>query len=130
MWGRGTRLAMALGLALAITGCASAAYDTPANAATGDGAATVVVQNNNWSDMTVYALRNGVRMRLGMVVSMGAERFTLPRMLMSGAGEFRLIADPIGSSEAFRTPPLMVAPGQRVELTLQNSLALSTSSVW
>ncbi|HEX6308689.1 MAG TPA: hypothetical protein VFZ69_10905 [Longimicrobiales bacterium] len=129
MWGRGTRLAMALGLGLAVAGCASETDDTPKNAF-GEGTATVVVQNNNWADMTVYAVRNGLRMRLGMVVSMGAQRFKLPRNALGGAGDLRLLADPIGSDAVFRTQPLLVAPGQLIEFTLQNNLAHSTSTVW
>lgn len=130
MWGRSTRLAMAFALAGVSGGCSTAMEREPANAFTGSTDATVLVTNNNWSDMTVYASRNGTVIRLGMVTSMSSERFALPSHLVVGSGNLQLIADPIGSTNKYRTQPLLVSPGQRVEFVLQNNLALSTLAVW
>ncbi|NLG63935.1 MAG: hypothetical protein GX539_16975 [Candidatus Cloacimonetes bacterium] len=111
--------------------CSSAGtMDRPANALTGEVGATVEVTNNNWSDMVVYAQRNGVKVRLGTVTSMTTESFRLPVPLLSGSGELFFIADPIGSDRAYRSPVVMVGRGQRVEFMLENNLALSSLTVW
>jgi hypothetical protein len=120
-----------MGVAVIAAGsaCSSAMEERPANAFTGAAATTVMVNNNNWSDMTVYATRNGATVRLGSVTSMSTARFELP-VAMLGAGELRLIADPLGSTSTYRTQPVLVTRGQEIEFTLQNNLALSTLSVW
>ena len=129
MWRRSRALAMATALIAAGGACASAMEERPANAFTGETATTVMVNNNNWSDITVYATRNGATVRLGSVTSMSTERFELPAVML-GAGELRLIADPLGSTNTYRTQPVLVTRGQEIEFTLQNNLALSTLSVW
>jgi len=91
---------------------------------------TVSVQNNNWLDMVIYAVRSGSRVRLGMVNSMNTEQFRLPILMTGGASDIRLEAHPIGQRQPFRAPPIYVSAGQTIELTLQNHLAISTISVW
>src|SRR5690606_36702747 len=44
--------------------------------------ARVDVSNFNWLDMAIYAVRGGMRVRLGTVTSMNRERFTIPPNLM------------------------------------------------
>lgn len=90
----------------------------------------IEVHNHNWADMIVYAVHHNSRIRLGMVTSMNTERFDIPRSLQSLASDLRLIAAPIGSVEEFSTAPIMIAPGQRVELRLENLLSISNWSVW
>lgn len=90
---------------------------------------TVRVTNNNWSNMTVYAVRGTSRFRLGMVTSMATEVFRLPGAL-ADAGGVRLLADPIGGSEQFITPTVQVRSGDEVKLELQNQLQVSSISVF
>jgi hypothetical protein len=130
MWRRGSSLAMAVALAAVTGACASVAENRAGNAFVGDTPSTVVVSNDNWHDMRVYAVRNGSRVRLGTVTSMARETFKLPESLLGGAGELQLQADPIGASTGYRSPPLLVRSGQQVEFILRNNLALSTTSVW
>jgi hypothetical protein len=92
--------------------------------------AIIEVQNNNWADIVVYAVRNGMRMRLGMVTSMGRERFPLPASVFASSGDVQLLADPIGGATPYLFPPVTVHQGQRVELRLENHLPLSSLSVW
>lgn len=120
-------------LAIGVTtaGCAPAGNSyrsTPSPE--GRKATTVAVENNNWATMTVYAMRGASRHRLGMVTSMNKARFRIPSSLMAGGQELRLMADPIGSSQVYVTEAIQVRPGERVELTLQNHLAISSVSVW
>lgn len=92
-------------------------------------AADVRVTNSNWSDMTVYVERAGHRSRLGSVTSMQSATFQIPRAMMSGTGSLRLVADPLGSAQPYVTPVLQVWPGQTVDFTIQNHLAISSVSV-
>jgi hypothetical protein len=96
----------------------------------GRAATTLEVENNNWATMNVYALRGSSRVRLGTVTSMSRAVFRIPASLLNAAGDVRLMADPIGSSNTHVTPSIQVNPGERIEFTIQNHLATSSVSVW
>lgn len=91
--------------------------------------ATLEVANHNWNDMTVYAVRGGMRYRLGIVVSMGKKLFEIPIHAIVGRNGLRLEADPIGPRDTYLSPPIMVGFGERVRWELENNLSLSTYSV-
>lgn len=91
---------------------------------------TMVVENNNWSDMTVYILRDGVRTRMGAVPSMGRATFVLSSALVGGTGEIRVQADPLGSSNKWTSQPILIVPGNQVRFRLENNVALSSYSVY
>jgi hypothetical protein len=110
---------------LLTTACSTATYPTRETARRG-ATTEITVTNNNWSDMTVYALRNGSRIRVGTVVSGSRERFRLPVGFDTGSGALRLVADPIGSNEAFVSEPMAVAPGTRVVWKIENHIELSS----
>jgi hypothetical protein len=63
---------------------------------------TIQVENERPTDMRIYALNGGARVYIGQVRSRQSGTFRMPREALSaGAGsvtEFRLIADPIGST--------------------------------
>ncbi|MEX2581704.1 MAG: hypothetical protein WD766_00385 [Gemmatimonadota bacterium] len=90
----------------------------------------VEVQNNNWSDMVVYAVRYNTRTRLGMVTSMNTRNFDLPKSVNLASGAVELVAEAIGSRERFGTGPINMNEGQSVELKIENQLAISSWSVW
>lgn len=92
--------------------------------------ATVKVQNFNWQDVVVYVVQSSQRVRLGMVTSMSTGKFRLPDRFLASAGDIRLLADPIGSPSGWTTEGIRVHSGQEVELSVQNSLALSSVAVW
>ncbi|MQA91711.1 MAG: hypothetical protein GEU90_16065 [Gemmatimonas sp.] len=91
---------------------------------------TVEVENHNWSDMVVYAVRYTSRVRLGMVTSMEKREFKVPSSFSLGVGGLELVAEAIGSRERYLTGPINLNQGQRVELRLENQLPISTWSVW
>ncbi|MEX2582885.1 MAG: hypothetical protein WD766_06415 [Gemmatimonadota bacterium] len=91
--------------------------------------ARVAVTNNNWLDMTVYAVSGGRRVRLGMVNTMATERFTLPLSLVSGASSMHLVANPIGANGTYTTEAVSVWPGETVELTIQNQIGTSAVTI-
>src|SRR5688500_15818689 len=81
---------------LLTTACSTATYPTRESAARQHAQTKVQVTNHNWMDMTVYALRDGSRVRIGSVTSGTTERFSLPRGFDLRTGALRLEADPIG----------------------------------
>ncbi len=91
---------------------------------------TVRVVNDNWHDVTVYAVRNGYRRRLGTVTSFTNRVFALPRTVLIPSGDFRLVADPIGRRGAYVSEAIVVTDGDVVEWRLRNNLALSNIFIY
>ncbi len=91
---------------------------------------TVRVVNDNWHDITVYAVRAGYRRRLGTVTSFPSRVCTLPPTFLIPSDELRLIADPIGRRGAFVSEPLLVNPGDVVEWRLLNNIRLSNIFIY
>jgi len=116
--------------ACVVAACAGAGLDLEKDGLPAAAREVVVeVENSNWADIVVYAVRNGSRTRLGMVPSMGRERFVLPSSVITAASNVQLVVDPIGG-RPYVFPPVIVERGQRVELRLENNLNLSSISVW
>jgi len=128
-------LSVALAVAAVVGGCA-----TGRNAAGGDGAgfaqaapantAIVHVNNHNWQDVDVFAVREGMKMRLGMVTSMSSGDFKLPETFLVGSPNVQLRIDPIGSNNGYLTQSILVSPGQTVDLRIENNLNLTSYSVY
>ncbi len=91
---------------------------------------TVRVINDNWNDITVYAVRNGYRRRLGTVTSFTSRVLTLPPTLLIPSDGLRLVADPIGSRGVYVTEPLVVNAGDVVEWTVRNNIRLSNIFIY
>lgn len=127
------RLALPFGALLLAAACAPAAERSASTPGFGPAAterAVVEVENRNWSDVTVYAVRpRGSRIRLGTVTSMTTEAFTLPARYLGAEGEVMLLAEPVGSTDVFRSQPVQVFAGQRVAFTVQNHLPISSLAV-
>jgi hypothetical protein len=90
---------------------------------------TLVVTNQNVSEMVIYALRGSMRTRLGSVAGMGTARFRVSDVSINGVGDLRIVADPVGSPRVYTTSVINVVPGARVELRLEESLQISSYSV-
>ncbi len=91
---------------------------------------TVRVINDNWHDITVYAVRAGYRRRLGTVTSFTSSVFTLPPMFLIPSDELRLIADPIGRRGVYFSEALFVTAGDVVEWRLLNNIRLSNIFIY
>lgn len=92
---------------------------------------TIRIENRNWSDVTIYMFRRSARARIGTVTSNSTRTFHVPiGMGADGALDVVLVADVIGSDEAFRTERLSVLPGQEVLLRLEVRLPHSSASVF
>ncbi|MBI4522041.1 MAG: hypothetical protein HY701_14485 [Gemmatimonadetes bacterium] len=89
----------------------------------------VRVQNQNYLDVNIYAMsESGHSVRLGMVSGLSTESFKIPDHLRTEMG-LRLVADPIGSSIAYISDIVAVAPGDGVDLTVGPTINFSSVSV-
>jgi hypothetical protein len=92
---------------------------------------TLIVQNNNWSDMVIYLARGPSRARLGSVTSMATAKFKISDAMSGGGyGDVRIIADPIGGNRTYTSPVINIVPGSQVEIRLQNNIQISSFSVY
>ena len=89
----------------------------------------VHVQNHNWADIVIYAVRNSTRTRLGQVTSMSTVSFVIPAGFMGTGSDIRLLADPIGSSATFITDALLLSPGVEIDFYIENHLPASSWTV-
>ncbi len=128
-------LTAALAVAALAGGCATgrgavAADDWASAQAAPDELAVVHVDNHNWQDVDVFAVREGMKVRLGMVTSMTSGDFRLPQAFLVGSSNVQLQIDPIGSSSGYLTQSILVSPGQTVDLRIENNLNLTSYSVY
>jgi hypothetical protein len=115
-------LALASCLVSAAPACRSAGpYDVSQQANT----ATLVVQNQNFNDVDVYAVAGGLATRIGTVTGNSTGRFGLSEALYT-APDFRIVATPIGGNGRASTGPLVVSPGQTIEFTVAPVLRMSS----
>lgn len=91
-----------------------------------DTGVTLFVKNYSWSTMHVYVMGSGQTISLGQLSSMNTSTFAVPRSALASGNSIRLIADPIGSTSAYISEPVLVAAGDRVEWTIQNQLSQSS----
>jgi len=76
---------------------------------------TIRISNNNVLDMTVYAVNQSMRVRLGTVTTSSSQRFTVSLRQISPTGELQLLADPIGSRRGMTSETIHVFAGQAVD---------------
>ena len=118
-------------LMLALPGCASVVSQDDVEFVQSAPAeeSTLVVANNYWGEMDVFALNGGTRVRLGSVMTGKTATLKISRDLLARP-EVQFQIDPVGPENAFTFPPISVHPGATVELTVQNSLRMSSYSVY
>jgi hypothetical protein len=112
-------------LAAAVSACAERGRG-PWEEASPYGPLTLEVRNNNYLDVVVYAVPDGMRRRLGTVTGTGHAVFEIPSEAVLHSTGFRLEADPVGSREAYVSEPIFASPGSVVVLEIGS--VLSTSS--
>jgi hypothetical protein len=84
-------------------------------------AATLEVENQGFADMTIYALSQGTRVRLGLAVGHSTSRFPIPSYVFQGSRLVRFLADPIGGTREPVSEEISVGPGDTLELTIPPS---------
>jgi hypothetical protein len=114
---------------LALAGCASGrgASETPPPGSvdlnTGERSpdkTTVLVDNQNLNEMTIYAYQGTQRMRLGRAKSSGITELRIPTSLVSGVVQMRFYAQPMvtGGQRAYLSEMIPVQPGDQVDFLI------------
>lgn len=86
---------------------------------------SVHVVNNGVLDANVYVVVSSTAWRLGSVTSLGEATLRFPPALVTGS-DIRVLVDPIGSSSAYLSDPMIFDAHEHYELDVENTLALST----
>lgn len=111
------------------TGCAhtgrGGALGNPISA---DSGVTLVVRNDNFSDVDVWVISYGLPTRLGVVMGSNSQSFQLDPTV-TRAPDLRFVATPIGGNGRANSGPVVVQPGQTIEFRIGLRLRLSTVSV-
>lgn len=113
-------------LSLLTVGCHHGAF---ANAPAGtQGAVGLVVQNQNFYDMDLYVVSEGLATRIGDVTGNSTARFTLDPSFFP-ANDLRIIATPVGGNGRATSGPLSVGPGQTITFTIASVLRQSSATI-
>ena len=115
-----------IGALLLLAACAPAAKNGTAVAPSSD--VYLTVENQNWLDVSIYALRGASRMRIGQVTGNGSAQLKIPSSVIV-SGQVRLMADAIGSNERYVTDIIAVDPDQRVQLMVAPAMRMSSYAV-
>lgn len=86
----------------------------------------LVVENNNYWDMHMYAMEGGLYRSLGIVPGLGEEELTVPAYLAAPGADFQILADPIGSNVSYMTDPILLGTSDEIDLMIQGDIALSS----
>lgn len=108
---------------LGLTGCVKPEALNPfasPGSRPGEGSVRVLVENQNFGDATVHALRGGERIRLGNVTGKSDETFTI-RWNFSLPMEFEIN---IIGGQGCRIRPMTVDPGDRVFVRIPTEISM------
>jgi len=125
---------MALAALAVVIGCASGQQPPPPAAEpagdvvdlnssggrTGSDKTTVVVDNQNLNEMTIYAYQGTQRMRLGRVRATATTELKIPTSLVSGLVQLRFYAEPMvtGGQRSYISEMIPVRPGDQVDFLI------------
>src|SRR4051812_15537637 len=87
----------------------------------------LVVTNQNFWDMDVYAVSDGLATRVGTVTGNTTRRFVLNPTLATQ--DLRIVGTPIGGNGRASSGNLAVSPGQTINFTIGSALRNSTVTI-
>jgi len=98
---------------------AGGAVDLNGDGRTSD-ATTVVVDNQNLNEKTIYAYQGTQRMRLGRAKSQGLTELKIPPSIVNGVVQMRFLAEPMvtGGQRAYLSELIPVQPGDQVDFLI------------
>ena len=81
---------------------------------------TVVVDNQNLNEMTIYAYQGTQRMRLGRARATSTTELRIPSSIISGVVQMRFYAEPMatGGQRAYLSEVIPVQPGDQVDFLI------------
>ncbi len=117
-------IALVLGLAHAEPAVAAPA-DTFAAVDKADEVVTVRVVNHNWHDMRIYAIVDGLSLRIGTVTGLTTQTLKIRKSLIGFGADLELVAFGIGTRSAIYSGHIVVSPGDQLEFRVENSIGTS-----
>src|SRR5207245_1646112 len=109
-----------VGLFAAGTALSSLSACSRANQAAGEvapaSAIGLQVKNENFLDMDVYAVSQGLATRVGTVTGNSSRTFVLDQSV--AAQDLRIVATPIGGNGRASSGTVTVSPGQTIQFTI------------
>jgi hypothetical protein len=129
-WSQGGRVSWvaAILVVLVLSGCGGRSR-SPFRAGGGDEAIRVEVRNDNFLDVTVYVMPDGVSYRIGDVTGSSSATLDVPPRLIFAATSVRLLVNPIGSRQAYLSEEILVSPGDLIRLHVASQIQMSSWSV-
>ncbi len=116
-------------LGLALVAFAPPTADGHAAPVVGDAveadAVAIRVVNNNWSDMRVYVVVGGRRVRLGTVSGLATEVLKLRRTIVGPSSAVQFEAVAIGHRTTSHAQEFVVFEGDALEYRIENAIGLS-----
>jgi len=96
------------------------AVDLNGDGKSSNGATTVVVDNQNLNERTIYAYQGTQRMRLGRAKSQGLTQLKIPPSIVNGVVQMRFLAEPMvtGGQRAYLSEMIPVQPGDQVDFLI------------
>jgi hypothetical protein len=80
---------------------------------------TVVrIENQRFSDMTIYVVQSSQRIRLGTANGLSTATLKIPKSVMAGITSLRFLAVPIGARGAEVSEEITVNPGDELVLRI------------
>jgi hypothetical protein len=81
---------------------------------------TVLVDNQNLNEMTIYAYQGTQRMRLGRARATATTELRIPSSMVSGVVQMRFYAEPMvtGGQRAYISEMIPVQPGDQVDFLI------------
>jgi len=113
-----TALLSATGLAV-LAACAKPSGNPPTPAPASNQGTMLEVVNRSSSDMDIFAVRSGARVRLGLAPSNVTTRFNIQRGQLPGGGTVTFQARPLlGLARAISSEPTILSPGDTITLEI------------
>jgi hypothetical protein len=79
---------------------------------------TVSVENREFVDMSVFVLRNGQRLRLGVASGHSTTVLSIPNYLVKAGNDLQFLCDPIGAAREEVSDRMTVYPGEQLVLLI------------
>ncbi len=119
-------IALVLGVAHAEPAVAAPADTFAAvDKAEADEVVTIRVVNQNWHDMRIYAIVDGLSVRLGTVTGFTTRTLKIRRSLIGFGADLELVAFGLGNRSAIYSGHVIVSPGDQLEFRVENTRGTS-----
>ena len=111
-----TVVAASILLTAVLSGCRSGSDGSPFSMRRGNQSVALEVDNNNFLDITVYAIGAGATFKLGDVAGKSIRTFRIDPQQVSMVSGLQLQVDPLGSAREYLSP--VVYPDRGAEVVL------------